>query len=78
MEYEIISYDVWGNAREGFEVNQAFRTGRRVTVNEGDSDYAINRRLGVRGVEWDGDPEYTLYGTVKRNGRPALELQAVR
>jgi hypothetical protein len=42
------------------------------------TDYAINRRVGVRGVTWDGDPDYTLYGEVKRNGRPALELQAIR
>lgn len=75
-EYEIISYDVWGNARDGFEVNAAYRTGRTVEIDLEASDYAINRALGVRGVAWEGDPEYTLYGAIKRNRRPALELQA--
>jgi len=78
MKYEVITYDVWGNARDGFEVNQAFTTGRYIEVCENTSDMAINRRLGIRGVEWDGEPEDALYGTVKRNGMPALELRAVR
>jgi len=77
MRYQIITYDVWGNARDGFEVNQAFTTGRYIEIDgEHASDYAINRKLGVRGITWDGEPDYTLYGTVKRNGRPALELRA--
>lgn len=75
MKFEVISYDVWGNARDGFEVNQAFHTGRYIEVDENTSDAAINRRLGVQGISWDGDPAYTLYGTLKRNGMPALELQ---
>lgn len=75
MKYEIISYDVWGNARDGFEVNNAFHTGEFVELDGQESDYTINRRLGVRGVTWDGDPDYTLYGTLKRNGMPAMELR---
>lgn len=73
--YNIVTYDVWGNARDGFEVNQAFYTGRTVEIDEEATDYAINRALSVRGVTWEGDPDYTLYGTLKRNGMPALELQ---
>ena len=76
MQYEVISYDVWGNARDGFEVNQLFHTGRHVEVDDDTSDRAINRRLGIRGVEWDGEPGYALYGTLKRNGMPVLELRA--
>lgn len=75
--YEVISYDVWGNASDGFEVNQAFHTGREFEIDSEATDYAINRKLGVQGVTWGGEPEYTLYGTLKRNGMPALELQRV-
>jgi hypothetical protein len=78
MKYEVITYDVWGNARDGFEVNQAFYSGRTVTLPENASDYLINRRLSLQGVKWDGEPEYSLYGELKRNGMPALELRAVR
>lgn len=75
FKYQIISYDVWGNARAGFEVNAAYTTGRYVVIDlENDSDRAINRRLGMRGITWDGD-DVVLYGTVKRNGMPAMELR---
>ena len=77
-KYQLITYDIWGNAREGFYVNQVFNSG--VTIGFGDSkivtDRMINRALGVRGIVWDGD-DNTLYGTVKRNGKPALELRLV-
>ena len=76
-EYKVISYDVWGNARDGFEVNQAFNTGETVHLPENASDRLINRRLGIRGVSWDGDEDYTLFGTLKRNGMPALQLERV-
>jgi hypothetical protein len=75
--YQVITYDVWGNAREGFEVNAAYTTDTYIEVSESTSDRAINRRLGVSGISWDGEPGFTLYGTVKRNGMPALELRAV-
>jgi hypothetical protein len=82
MEYEVISYDVWGNARDGFDVNDSRRTGVVVTIEDTDTDATINRKLGragitgAQGVRWDGD-EYALYGEYKRNGRPAAELRAV-
>tara|TARA_R110000803_G_scaffold112424_3_gene180786 strand:- start:545 stop:775 length:231 start_codon:yes stop_codon:yes gene_type:complete len=72
---QVISYDIWGNAKDGFEVNQAFTTGRYIEASDIDSDMAINRRLGIRGVTWEGEAEYGLYGTLKRNGMPALELR---
>ena len=74
MKYQLISYDVWGNARDGFEVNQAFTTGIYIDVSDDTSDRAINRRLGFNGLSWDGD-EQCLYATVKRNGMPACELR---
>lgn len=77
MKMEVITYDVWGNAREGFWVNNAFRTGETVEIDwDKDSDRAINRRLGIRGVEWEFSWG-TAYGTLKRNGMPALELRDV-
>jgi hypothetical protein len=77
ITYQVINYDVWGNARDGFEVNAAYTTNDYIEVSESTSDRAINRRLGVRGISWEGEQGHTLYGTVKRNGMPALELRAV-
>lgn len=83
MEYEVISYDVWGNARDGFEVNDVRRTGVIVSIEDTDTDATINRKLaragitGAQRVAWDGEPGMALYGEYKRNGRPAAELRAV-
>ena len=73
--YSLISYDTWGNTRDGFEVNAAHFTGQQLDLTGEETDRTINYRLGVRGVEWEGDPEYALYGTLKRNGMPVLELR---
>jgi hypothetical protein len=75
-QFDIIALDVWGNAREGFDVNAAYYTGRTIELDENASDRAINRALNVRGVVWSGDPDFSLYGDLKRNGRPVLELRA--
>ena len=83
MKYEVITYDVLGNARDGFDVNNAFRSGVIIEVSDDDTDATINRRLGAagfdnaRGIAWDGEPGFSLYGEYKRNGRPAAELRAV-
>lgn len=77
MKYEVITLDVWGNAKDGWDVNQAFHTGRFVEIPEDASDYLINRRLGLRNIEWDGEPEFQLFGDDKRNGKPRLQLHRV-
>ena len=74
MTYEIISYDVWGNSRDGWTVNQAFHTGRYVEIPEYATDRLINRRVGARGVVWSGEFPYSLYGENK-SGKPILELR---
>jgi hypothetical protein len=42
VPYEIISLDVWGNAKDGFTVNNAFRTGRTVEVTAVEHVYNEN------------------------------------
>ena len=39
--YQIINYDVWGNTREGFTVNQAFTTNVSIQL----SDNYTNKEL---------------------------------
>ncbi len=89
--YELITYDVWGNARDGFEVNDNFSQGNvSLTVkaqvfNPGTkqefivfipTDLQLNRLLGIRGGIWDGD-KGTWYCDNKRNGKPICELRRV-
>jgi hypothetical protein len=99
--YRLWTYDVWGNARDGFDVNDRYSHGaveirvRRTDYNVGldklgrpfppdcqFSDYTptdrqLSRAVGVRGADWDGESDFTLYATSKRNGRPLCELERV-
>ena len=77
IQYRVYTYDLWGNSRDGFEVNDVYRTGTIVDIADDTSDRAINRRIGAHGVTWDGEHGYTLYGTAKSNGRPVCELRPV-
>lgn len=78
-KYELITYDTWGNAKDGFNVNDAHYTGKTVTIYDpaNTTDYQINRLLNVHGITWHGEPDYSLYGDIKRNGKPVLELRKV-
>jgi hypothetical protein len=73
MRYRVVKYDVWGNAKDGWEVNNKFTTGRFVELDGDESDYVINRRVGTEGCTWEGE-DGVLYGTLKRNGKPVMEL----
>lgn len=85
MKYEYISYDVWGNESDGYEVNQAFTTGQFVDIpaDATDKDILISliRQDFIKdsicfdAVQIDGEPEYSLY--FEYNGKPEFELRAV-
>lgn len=78
MKYQYISYDVWGNRKDGYEVNQSFLTSYFYEIPDDASDYQINRIIGVQGAVYDGDPNYTLYAKSKKNDRPLFELRAIK
>lgn len=73
--YRLYTYELWRDTEGGWTVNDVFRTPHTIKLQGQESDMSINRRLGMRGVTWDGDPEYVLYGEKKRNGSPAAELR---
>ena len=78
MKYQLYTYDLWGNARDGFTVNDVYRQSDIINVDENTSDRAINRRLGIHGVKWDGEHGYVLYGVSARNeGKPICELRCL-
>ena len=88
MRYEVISYDVWGNARDGWNVNQAFYTGRFVEIPEGATNEQIVRilkdageirpRIRTASVQIEGEEGYDLYISHAPTGRPEFELRATR
>jgi hypothetical protein len=90
--FKLWTYDVWGNARDGFDVNDRYGHGlvtiacRREVFNVGTphefetfnpTDRQLSRAAGFRGVQWDGqDGYYTAEAT--SNGRPIGELVEVQ
>ena len=79
--WEYISYDLWGNEEDGFEVNAAYTTGRVYEIDD-DSDTGVIRFLRDAGfmdddvdemdVDVDGD-EDVIY--INYRGYPALEFR---
>ena len=85
MKYEFISYDVWGNESDGYEVNQSFHTGEFVDIDADLTDAEILVSL-IRqdfmpdticfdAVTIDGEQEHSLY--FEYGGKPEFELRAV-
>jgi hypothetical protein len=81
--WEVITYDVWGNEDDGFEVNQAFTTGRVIEVCDDEDNDSIVEGLinsgefhaGVVGadIDVDGD-EHVIYINDAKTFEPILEL----
>jgi hypothetical protein len=91
VTYEVISLDVIGNDKEGYEINDAHTTGREVELPESPSlDETLtglravgefDRRAHIKTVSWSpevehGSEELTLVR--RRNGKPLLTLRPKR
>ncbi len=80
--YELIEYDVWGNRRDGYEVNQAFHTKQYFDIDTDWDDKRLIKELKGQGiirknvrsasVEIGGDD---LAITFDYRGRPEFELR---
>ena len=91
--YKIVSYDVWGNAKDGWEVNDAHTTGYTCRIATDADDAAIVRALKRSGwlkktlktksVDFSyndaimGDASTPIYFGDARNGKPEGELRLV-
>lgn len=81
--YKLCTYDVWGNADDGYDVNDIHETSTIVELDPNASDAAILQALGdatgakTSNVEVDMPDEDTVWLTDKRDGKPLAELRAV-
>ena len=85
--YTVHGLDVWGNAREGFDVNDVYPSRGRVTIFDDATDAEvvqalkregfISPRIRVASVAIDGESGYSLYINEARTGKPVYELRAV-
>jgi hypothetical protein len=81
--YKMVSYDVWGNDKDGFEVNAAHYTGEECELALGLTDKQLITALKKQGIikktaknhciEIDGEEMYSLYFNYR--GRPEFELR---
>lgn len=90
--WEIITYDVWGNARDGFEVNDCYRQGETTiectvernnpgTPQEFESasptDSQIREVFGLKcSIETDGD-DMVIYVNRAKDNYPIGELRCI-
>ena len=85
MKYEVIALDVWGNARDGYEVNQGLHTGNYVEVDtlEHHAFFRSLKKQGIldsyKGMCIDNGicSEDTIYVVRKRDMKPLFDLQKV-
>ena len=85
-KYEVISYDVWGNDEDGYEVNQSFHTGSFIDIPDYDLNAAdlimMLRNEGVLlSVIKDDDltidlsHENAIYFSRSHDNKPLFELR---
>ena len=91
--YRICTYDVWWNARDGWEVNNVYRSEttiaircKRKTFNAGTdhqffawhpTDRQINRALSEKGLRWESDGAEGTLYAETASGKPFGELEYV-
>lgn len=83
--YDVHGLDVWGNEREGFEVNDVYPSQGKVKIPEGASDDEIVRALKAEGfidrnirmasVEIEGEVGDFLYIGEAKTNKPVYELR---
>lgn len=85
--YSVHGLDVWGNAREGFEVNDVYPSRGKVAIYD-DATYSevvqalkkegfIDPKVRFKSVTVDGETGFTLYIGEARTGKPVYELRAI-
>lgn len=79
LKFWLHTYDVWGNPEDGFWVNDRHMRQAVITIRCKDSptNRQLSRAIGIRGAEWSGEDDYTLYATDKNSGEPLCELERI-
>lgn len=87
--YDVHTYDVWGNARDGYSVNDRYMRQAKIELPDEVDDKAIIRALKSAGIvrancrissfDIEGERDYTLYITHgPSGGYPVCELECQR
>jgi hypothetical protein len=79
-KYQLLGYDVWGNAKHGYEVNNMYNLGE-FEINDDMTDTEIVHHIGCnKQVEIDNciSDETTIYFKMKKSGKPLCELRLIQ
>jgi hypothetical protein len=84
MEFRVIELDVYGNAEDGYDVNDVYYTNETITITEDATDKEIGDWLrnnlypNLPAITVDGDYEFSLFVDAEEDGEPLLELKRER
>jgi hypothetical protein len=83
--HQILTLDVWGNARDGWEINNMYPYGESVDLSDDMTDAQILRATSIAmgggsaaGLEVEADMaigDGDIYICVKKNGKPVVALR---
>lgn len=81
-KYRLYTYDLWGNARDGYQVNDVFKSDTVIDITDDMTDKQIFKAIGIKPqsqnhVEFDNNSmsEHSLYIQAKKDSRPICELR---
>lgn len=84
--YEILAIDVWGNERDGFEINNMINTGVVFEVDDKDDDKkllkrlrkALGHRADAKGYHDPFQDEYMLCFHRNKDGKPCYYARLIK
>ena len=77
MLFNVAELDVWGNAKDGYDVNNVYRTDRYIDVKDTEVETlteALKKWYSLPAFTVDGDEEYTLFLESEDTAKPLLYL----
>ena len=77
MLFNVAELDVWGNAKDGFEVNNIYRTDGYIDVEDTEVETlteVLKKWDSLPACTVDGDEKYTLFLESEDTAKPLLYL----
>ena len=77
MIFNVAELDVWGNAEDGFDINNIYRTDNYIDVKDTEVETlteALKKWYNLPAFTVDGDDEYTLFLEDECTVEPLLYL----
>ena len=87
MKKQLCSYDIWGNEKDGYQVNNVFAEDIYIEVTDKTSDKDIiqqakkkgflNKHIKDSSFDIEGEDDFTLYVTYTPKCMPIFELRNI-